>query len=187
MATLLYAALLLGGARRLDRRRRVSPTSLPARKHLLYSVFVTGVACATVASIGSYLAESLRDAGQKLEEAAEQVADLQELNKVIVRSIHSGLIIADCGRRVLYVNGVGEASWGGARGRCAAGTLREVFGSWLLDAPAPSRRAPPTRTLRASSSPTSVPGGPVGARHLRLARWRPPSPGERGSCWSSRT
>src|SRR5207249_1822260 len=37
-------------------------------KHLLYSVFVTGVACATVALIGAYLSESLREVGEQLEE-----------------------------------------------------------------------------------------------------------------------
>ena len=40
---------------------------LPA-KHLIYSIFVTGVACATVATIGAYLAESLRSADVRLEE-----------------------------------------------------------------------------------------------------------------------
>jgi len=47
-------------------------------KALLYSVFVTAVACGTVGVIGSWLAESLRSVGEQLEEATEQMADLQE-------------------------------------------------------------------------------------------------------------
>ena len=37
----------------------------------MYSVFVAGVACATVALIGSYLSESLHSAGERLEEAVD--------------------------------------------------------------------------------------------------------------------
>ena len=72
--------------------RRCSPTSPTCRcATSAYSIFVTGVACATVALIGSYLAENLRSVGAQLEEATEQVADLRELNQVVVNSIHSGL------------------------------------------------------------------------------------------------
>ena len=44
---------------------------------LLYSVFVLGVACATVALLGSYLAESVQHAGVQLREATLEVADLR--------------------------------------------------------------------------------------------------------------
>jgi two-component system sensor histidine kinase PilS (NtrC family) len=100
---------------------------MPA-KHLLYALFVTGVSCATVASIGSYLSHNLQTVGERLEAAAVQVADLQELNKVIVDSIHSGLVSADVAGKVLYVNGFGESLLG-LRGSAVMGrTLAEVFG-----------------------------------------------------------
>ena len=135
-ATLLYAALLL-----LVRTGMLPPQGLSdipflAPKALVYSVFVTGVACATVALTGSYLAESLRHTGQRLEEAVEQVADLQELNQVIVDSIHSGLLMADSAGRILHVNAVGEEILG-QRGSAIRGrTVRDVCGTWFLDAPA---------------------------------------------------
>ena len=91
--------------------RHVRLPGLPP-KPLLYSIFVTAVACATVALIGSYLSESLRQAGEQLEEAAEQVADLRELHELIVNSIHSGLVTADAGGHVLYVNAFGEQMLG---------------------------------------------------------------------------
>jgi two-component system sensor histidine kinase PilS (NtrC family) len=141
LATIFYGVLLW-----LVRSEIVPPQGLGdvpylPTKHLIYSIFVTGVACATVATIGAYLAEGLRSAGVRLEEAAVAVADLRELNKVIVDSIHSGLVIADALGQVVYVNGVAEGILGiraiDVRGRA----LRHVFSSWLLDAPALQARA----------------------------------------------
>jgi len=105
---------------------------LPA-KHLIYSIFVIGVACATVATIGSYFAESLKSAGERLSEAAEQVADLQELNKVIVDSIHSGLATADAAGRILYLNAVGQRILGLRPGEAEGRPITEVFGAPALD------------------------------------------------------
>ena len=99
---------------------------MPGRA-LLYSVFLVGVACTTVALLGAYLAESLKDAGHQLREAAVEVADLRELNQVIVNSIQSGLITTDAEGRVLYVNTFGAAILGRAgpdlRGSPARGLL----------------------------------------------------------------
>jgi two-component system sensor histidine kinase PilS (NtrC family) len=113
---------------------------LPA-KHLIYSIFVTGVACATVATIGSYFAESLKSAGERLEEAAEQMADLQELNKVIVDSIHSGLLTADPAGKILYVNEVGEQILGRRAAQLRGRSVREVLGTRGLEAAALGARA----------------------------------------------
>jgi two-component system, NtrC family, sensor histidine kinase PilS len=141
LATIFYAGVLLAVRSGAIPSQGLADVPFMLEKHLLYSVFVTGVACATVALIGAYLSESLRDVGEQLEVAAEQVADLQELNKVIVDSIHSGLITADSGGHILYVNNFGESILGlrtaGVRGRA----LREVLGSPLLEPPALQARA----------------------------------------------
>jgi two-component system sensor histidine kinase PilS (NtrC family) len=113
---------------------------LPA-KHLIYSIFVTGVACATVATIGSYFAESLKSAGERLEEAAEKVADLQELNKVIVDSIHSGLLTADPAGHIIYVNEVGAEILGRRAAELRGRSVRDVLGSRGLEAAALAARA----------------------------------------------
>src|SRR5262245_27015235 len=135
-ATLLYAALLLIVRMGMLPPQGLSDIPFLAPKALVYSVFVTGVACATVALTGSYLAESLRHAGRSVEEAAEQVADLPELNQVIVDSIHSGLLMADASGRILHVNSVGEEILGKRGGDIRGRTVRDVCDSWLLDAPA---------------------------------------------------
>src|SRR5688572_2337554 len=131
-ASLMYAAILAAvRSGRVPVQGLYDVPFMPIQ-HLVYSVFVAGVACATVALIGSYLSESLHSAGEKLVEAVEQVADLRELNEVIVNSIQSGLLTADEEGRILHLNIFGEGILGlgnlGARGRA----LKEVFGSDLL-------------------------------------------------------
>src|SRR6186713_345761 len=71
-ATLMYAAMVFAvRTGQIPAPVLSDIPGVPAR-HLVYSVFVTGVACGTVALIGSYLAENLRSVGAKLERAAEQ-------------------------------------------------------------------------------------------------------------------
>ena len=70
LATALYGGLLLAVARGCSASQGLADVvDLPTRA-LLYSIFVLGVACVTVALLGSYLAESLQHAGQQLQEAA---------------------------------------------------------------------------------------------------------------------
>lgn len=132
VATLLYGGLL--AAVRLD---LVSPhgladvLDLPLRP-LFYSTFVLGVASATVAVLGSYLAESVVHAGRQLEKAEVQVADLRELNQVIVDSIQSGLIMTDAEGRLTHVNVFGEGILGRKGSVLLREPLRDVMGTSLL-------------------------------------------------------
>jgi two-component system sensor histidine kinase PilS (NtrC family) len=115
----------------------VSPAGLrdvldaPARP-LFYSAFVLGVACVTVALLGSYLAESLQRTGRQLQQAEVEVADLRELNQVIVDSMQSGLVMTDASGRIRHVNSFG----GGILGRSASELLglrvRDVLDTPLL-------------------------------------------------------
>jgi two-component system sensor histidine kinase PilS (NtrC family) len=133
LAALFYAAMVFAVRTGYVPPRGLYGLALVPAKQALYSIFVTAVACATVALIGSYLSERLRDVGERLEETAGQMADLQELHHVLVKSIHSGLVVADVAGRILYINDFGESILGvstsGVRGR----TLRDVLGSILLE------------------------------------------------------
>jgi two-component system sensor histidine kinase PilS (NtrC family) len=157
------ATLLYGGVLWAVRVGAVPPQALrealemPA-KHLFYSVFVTGVACGTVGLIGGYLSESLRTAGERLEEAAEQVADLQQLNQVIVDSIHSGLVTMDADLHVVYVNPLGAAILGTRPQDLRGRALRDVFASLLLDVPAVRARVA-ARSLARLEMPYQKPDG----------------------------
>jgi two-component system sensor histidine kinase PilS (NtrC family) len=141
LATLFYAAMLWTVRNGWVAGQGLADVPAMPVKHVLYSIFVAGVACVTVALIGSYLAESLESVGQKLEEAAEQVADLRELHQVVVRSIHSGLVTADLGGRLLYVNEFGEGILGRRLADLRGRRLREIFGSVLLEPSALEARA----------------------------------------------
>jgi len=151
------ATLLYGGVIASVRLGLLSPseglydvTYLPV-KALLYSAFVLGVACVTVALLGSYLAESLQHAGRQLEQAAVEVADLRELNQVIVDSIQSGLMITDAESRIRYVNPVGEGILGRGTSSLQGLPAREVMGSALLGREELRARAASRRRTAATS------------------------------------
>jgi two-component system sensor histidine kinase PilS (NtrC family) len=148
LATLFYASTLWAVRLGLVPPQGLSDVFLLSAKALFYSIFVTGVACGTVALIGSYLAESLRHAGEKLEEAVEEVADLRGLNEVIVNSIHSGLLTVDGGGRILHVNTFGEDVLGRRRGEIRGRLIREILGSWFFDPPALQARAADRKLAR---------------------------------------
>ena len=134
VATLLYAAMLWGvRGGWVPAGQALSDVPAMAVKHVLYSIFVTGVACVTVSLIGSYLAQSLETVGQKLEEAAEEVADLRELQQVMVRSIHSGLLTGDLEGRLLYLNEFGERILGRRLSELRGRRLRDIFQSVLFE------------------------------------------------------
>lgn len=133
MAALLYASLLTA-----VRTGTIPPMGLMEVPHLEvrqlgYSIFVTSVSCLTVALIGSYLAKTLQAVGAQLEEVAGQVADLQELNRAIVDSIHSGLMTADEEGRALHLNPYGERLLGRTASQIRSRPLHEVFGSRRFD------------------------------------------------------
>jgi two-component system sensor histidine kinase PilS (NtrC family) len=141
LAVLFYSSMLLAvRAGHLPAARLSEIAPLPL-KQLLYSIFVTGISCATVALIGAYLSESLKKAGEELEEAAEQVADLREVHELLIKSIHSGLATADASGRVLYLNAFGEQMLGLRQAQVKGKTLRELFGSDAVEASALRVRA----------------------------------------------
>jgi two-component system sensor histidine kinase PilS (NtrC family) len=132
LATVLYGALIAAVRLGLPAPEGLADVQVVPARVLIYAVFVLGVACATVVLLGAYLAESLRHAGRQLHEAAVQVADLRELNQVIIDSIQSGLMTTDGEGRILYVNAFGERILGRQAASVRGAGVREVFGSPLL-------------------------------------------------------
>jgi two-component system sensor histidine kinase PilS (NtrC family) len=132
LATVLYGGLLLTVRAGLLLPYGLRDVLDAPPRALLYSVFVLGVACATVALLGSYLAESLQHAGRQLQEAAVEVADLRVLNQVIVDSIQSGLMTTDDEGRILYINGFAEKILGRSAASMRGRTARELLATPLL-------------------------------------------------------
>ncbi|HXY38475.1 MAG TPA: ATP-binding protein [Vicinamibacteria bacterium] len=132
LATALYGALLLAARTGLVSAPGLADVAALPPRAALYSIFVLGVACSTVAVLGSYLNESLQHAGRQLRDAAVEVADLRELNQLIVDSIQSGLLSTDAHARVLHVNAVGEQLLGRTAASLRGLTVAEAFSSPLL-------------------------------------------------------
>jgi len=132
IAALLYGALLAAARTvALPFGALASLRSEPPFQ-LVYWVFVLGVACVTVALLGSYLAEREQHAGAKLREATLEVADLRGLNQVIVESIQSGLMTTDADGRILYVNRFGEAILGRTPANLRGSLVADILASPLL-------------------------------------------------------
>ncbi len=88
---------------------------LPAQV-VAYTIFLNVFAFYTVALLTSYLSESLRLTGRKLEEASDSLADLEAFNQTIIDSITSGLMTTDLeGRHQLLQRGRVEHPGGGLR------------------------------------------------------------------------
>jgi two-component system sensor histidine kinase PilS (NtrC family) len=141
LATALYAALILGVRSDLLSNPGLADVRSTPVAAVAYPIFVLGVVCATVALLGSYLAESLRHTGRQLLEVAEEVADLRELNQLIVDSIQSGLLTTDGEGRVLHANAFGQRILGRTGAELRGTGLRELFGSPLLGRPELRARA----------------------------------------------
>ena len=115
------------------------------------------------------------------------MADLRELNEVIVNSIQSGLLTADEAGRILYLNIFGEGILGlrnlDARGR----PLQEVFGSDVLEPSTLHVRAATRRLARLELVYRHPAGRAGGPRRLRLQAGDGSIPAAAGSCSCSRT
>jgi len=179
LATVFYGALLWAVRSGVVPPQGLQDVPYAPAKHLVYSIFVTGVVCATVATVASYLAEGLQSAGERLEEVAVQVADLQELNKVIVDSMHSGLITADAASRVLYVNGVGESILGRRFAELQGQRLTHVFDAPALDAAALAARAA-DRGLSRLEMAYDVPSGARRELGISVSPLASGEPGQQG-------
>jgi two-component system sensor histidine kinase PilS (NtrC family) len=133
LAVALYASLLWAVRAEWIAPQGLGEAQTTPAKALVYSVFVTGVACTTVAMVGSYLAQSLRRVGEQLEQATEEVADLRELNQIVVESIQSGLATVDTHGAVHYLSPAGEAILGVRAASVRGRPVAEVFGALSLD------------------------------------------------------
>jgi two-component system sensor histidine kinase PilS (NtrC family) len=105
VASVLYGslveALYLGAIRAYP--SQTAPTVLPAQV-VAYTIFLNVFAFYTVALLTSYLSESLRLTGRKLEEASDSLADLEAFHQIIVDSITSGLMTTDLDGRINFFN-----------------------------------------------------------------------------------
>ena len=86
--------------------------SLPSGTVARYTVLMNVFGMFAVALLGGTLANSLRSAGDRLEQASTEIADLQALNQDVIDSLPSGLVTTDVGLRILTFNRGAESITG---------------------------------------------------------------------------
>lgn len=92
---------------------KVTPTSdLPSLRFAQYTVFINLFGFLAVAWLSRSLAESLRSADAKLEDASNQIEDLRAFNEYVIDSLLSGLVSADAERRIRTFNRAAAAITG---------------------------------------------------------------------------
>ena len=85
---------------------------LPSRTIGQYIVVLNVFGFFAVAALSGSLAEGVRSAGARLEQASTEIADLQALNQHVIDSLPSGLATTDPRQRILTFNHAAEAITG---------------------------------------------------------------------------
>src|SRR6516164_9430811 len=117
LCTVLYGGIVLAqyfaAAGLLPAPWRFEPTAaLPARSFAQYTVALNVVGFFAVALLSGSLANSLRSAGARLQQASTELADLQALNQHVIDSLPSGLVTIDPDQRILTFNRAAEVITG---------------------------------------------------------------------------
>ena len=137
LSTVLYGGLVLAqylaaSGLRTDPWLAAYSQSLPAGSVARYTVALNVFGLFAVAVLGGTLANSLRSAGARLEQASTEIADLQALNQHVIDSLPSGLATTDQALRILTFNRGAESITGVA---CGAAVGRAIDAVLQLPAP----------------------------------------------------
>ena len=100
---------------------------LPARSFARYTVSLNIFGFFAVALLSGSLANSLRSAGARLEQASSQIADLQALNQHVIDSMPSGLVTTDPAHRILTFNRGAEIITGLTARTCVGQPIEEIL------------------------------------------------------------
>jgi two-component system sensor histidine kinase PilS (NtrC family) len=101
--------------------------ALPAARTALFTVGLNVFGFMAVALLSGYLAEGLQRAGEELDKASNQLADLQAFSEYAINSLASGLMTTDREGRVLTFNRSGEAITGLLASVAQGRTAQEVL------------------------------------------------------------
>jgi two-component system, NtrC family, sensor histidine kinase PilS len=117
LSTVLYGGLVVAqylavSGFRSDPWLNASTLALPAGSVARYTVALNVFGFFAVALLSGSLANSLRSAGARLEQASTEIADLQALNQHVIDSLPSGLATTDQSHRILTFNRGAEAITG---------------------------------------------------------------------------
>ena len=130
----LIANLLFAGAIGLARLGWIPPQGLQGIatgtiRNLVTPIVGMLLLSFSVSALGQFLARSLVHAGESLDEAVGQVASLQDLNRLIVENIQSGLVLVDRYDRITFINEIGAEILGVSSEMLLRMTAQEAFKS----------------------------------------------------------
>ena len=128
LSTVLYGGLVLAqylaaSGLRSDVWLIAYTQALPAGSVARYTVALNVFGFFAVALLSGSLADSLRSAGARLQQASTEIADLQALNQHVIDSLPSGLATTDQAQRILTFNRAAESITGVA---CRAAVGRGI-------------------------------------------------------------
>ena len=137
LSTVLYGGLVLAqylaaSGLRTDPWLTAYAQSLPSGSVARYIVALNVFGLFAVALLGGSLANSLRSAGARLEQASTEIADLQALNQHVIDSLPSGLATTDGALRILTFNRGAESITGVP---CAGAVGRRIDAVLQLSSP----------------------------------------------------
>ena len=117
LSTVLYVGLVIAqylaaSGYRTDPWLAAATLTLPPSSVARYTVALNVFGFFAVALLSGSLADSLRSAGARLEEASTEIADLQALNQHVIDSLPSGLVTADPALRIRTFNRGAESITG---------------------------------------------------------------------------
>jgi two-component system sensor histidine kinase PilS (NtrC family) len=100
---------------------------LPTPSFARYTVALNVFGFFAVALLSGSLANSLRSAGARLEQASSEIANLQALNQHVIDSLPSGLVTTDPAHRILTFNRGAETITGLTARACVGRPIEEVL------------------------------------------------------------
>jgi two-component system, NtrC family, sensor histidine kinase PilS len=108
--------------------RRFSPTvELPSVRVAQYTVAINLGGFIGVALLAGSLADSLRSAGARLEDASHRIRDLRAFNEYVINSLLSGLITTDDEGRILTFNRAASTIIGVSAAQVVGRNVMEVM------------------------------------------------------------
>ncbi len=101
--------------------------SMPGERQLQFWILSNLFAFASVAYLGSLLAQTLRTRGAELEEKQVALEDLQAFSEDIIHSMRGGLLISDLDGNILRLNRAGEEITGYSDYQVRGRAVEELF------------------------------------------------------------
>src|SRR3954469_17888358 len=103
------------------------PASLPGLRFAQYTLAINLGGFFAVALLAGSLAEGLRSAGERLEDASHEIEDLRAFNEYVIDNLLSGLVTADADGRILTFNRAASTITGISPGQTIGRDIGDVL------------------------------------------------------------